>query len=305
MLLYETHRTKINTHITLSMNIRRSGKIPPDIPCKNQRTKALQCVRPKGSFTVEAAFAVPLFLFAAVVILGLFQMLLVQLQVTKGLQYASRTMAASCCEAAETDDDLSGKLRGAASQALSLAGGELLFRTYLKEHGCREDLIVRGLSGISFAGSDLSGEYVVLRVSYRVRAAVSFWGFDSLPVSHCVRSRKWIGATEENGGAEEDGYVYVTERGEAYHKSASCPYLDLSVRSVPADRVGELRSKDGSIYRRCGCCREGQTTVYVTDYGTQYHGSLTCGDLKRTVYKVRKEEAGSKHACAKCYGGEK
>ena len=58
--------------------------------------RALPCARPGGSFTVEAAFVFPLFLFAVLVILGFFPVLQLQVQVNHALQYAARMTAVSC-----------------------------------------------------------------------------------------------------------------------------------------------------------------------------------------------------------------
>ena len=76
------------------------------IPLKSN-AKALQCVRRSGSFTVEAAFVLPLFLFAALVVLGIFPVLLLQIQVNHGLQYAARLTAVSYQDQTEEGNILS------------------------------------------------------------------------------------------------------------------------------------------------------------------------------------------------------
>jgi hypothetical protein len=44
------------------------------------------------------------------------------------------------------------------------------------------------------------------------------------------------------------------------------------------------------------------STVFITDYGTNYHGKLGCSKLKRTVHKVHKSEVDGKNLCSKCKG---
>ena len=44
------------------------------------------------------------------------------------------------------------------------------------------------------------------------------------------------------------------------------------------------------------------STVFITDYGTSYHGKLGCSKLKRTVHKVHKSEVNDKNLCSKCKG---
>ncbi len=291
MLLHIHHCKKIKPNKSLSIFFRKSGKFITYIPCKVQCAKALQYTRRPGSFTLEAALATPLIVFAAVIVLGLFPAMLLQIQVTGGLQYASRMVAVSC-----RDEEKDGY------NLLYLAEGRVLFQSYLKEHGCRSDIIEGGTAGISMLESDFSGDYVTLRASYRIKLPVSFWNISELPVRQSVKSRKWTGA-EPAGASEEEEYVYVTPFGSAYHSSVSCRYLDLSIRSVPIVQLPSLRNNSGGIYYPCSCWRAGQPFAYVTDYGTRYHGDLGCSDLKRTVSKVKLEEVGERHPCAKCYGG--
>lgn len=288
MLLFR--KTEIKQKIKKSLS-KSSDDIKDSFSGSIMRTKALQCARPKGSFTVEAAFVVPLFLFVMLLFLGLFQMMQVQICVSGGLQYAARTVAAACRDAEEEENPA------------ILAGGKILFYKYLKEHDCPKRVIKNGIAGISFAGSDCSGDYVMLAASYRVHLPVSFRGIDTPYVQQCVRAKKWNGATENGGGEETGEFVYVTDTGRAYHSSSTCRYLDLSIRSVSRDGIAALRNKDGSIYYPCSCCLYGRDVVYITDYGVQYHENLSCSGLKRTVYRIRKREAGSRHPCSKCWKG--
>lgn len=260
------------------------------IPHNKKYAKALQCVCQRGSFTVEAAFVLPLFLFLAVVMLGLFPMLVLQIQVNNGLQYAARMVAVSYQDEEQTED------------ILSLAEGKILFRSYMKEHGCQKDFLERGSGSISLAFSDVSGDYVTMVASYAVKLPISFWNLKSLPVQQCVRMKKWTGAdqNQEDCGA---GYVYITPSGNAYHRTSECSYLKLSIKRVSLMEVRVLRNKDGGIYYPCSCYKEGGM-VYITDYGTEYHGSLDCGGLKRTIYKVTRDQVEGRHACSKCYWEE-
>lgn len=288
MLLRKKRKTE-KIRKSLSGKIRTlHNKISYLIYCDEKRAKALQYAHQRASFTIEAAFVLPLFLFAAVVVLGLFPMLVLQVQVNSSLQYAARIMAVSWQDADEE------------GSVLSLMEGTLLFRRYMKEHGCEESALSHGVNSISLIHSDVSGDYVTLVADYNVSLPIAFWKTKSLPVRQCVRVKKWTGANPKQTGNGEDDYVYITPSGTAYHSSAECSYLKLSIRSVPKTAVGFLRNQDGSIYYPCSCYHR-QSTVYVTDYGTDYHGDLNCSGLKRTIYKVSKDHAGGRHACSKCF----
>lgn len=250
--------------------------------------------RPGASFTVEAAFVLPLFLFAILVMLGLFASLQVQSCMAQALQYSARKAAVSYTE------------HDAADQGTGLIGARRMAVGYFRDHGGWTDMIAGGMAGVSFLGSDLSGDYVSLQASYRVRLPVSVWGIRSLPVTQCVCARKWIGATENADGSGEDGdgYVYVTEYGTVYHTSTACPYLDLSIHAVTASGVKTMRNLDGGKYYACSCYKKGDgNMVYITDYGTEYHSRLSCSHLTRTIHRVQAGETGTLHACPKCAGG--
>lgn len=258
--------------------------------CRAKCTKA----HPGASFTVEAAFVLPLFLFAILIMLGIFTSLQAQSCMSQALQYSARKTAVSYMDA------------GDLQKGIPLAAARLIAIRYYQQNGGWSDVIAGGMTGISFLGSDLSGEYVHLCASYKVKLPVSFWGLRSLPVSQCISVRKWIGATEDSGiGADaDDGYVYVTEYGTAYHKDLACPYLDLSIRAVSAAGVSKSRNLDGEKYDACSCCDGNESTVYITDYGTEYHSKLSCSHLVRSIHRVEEGSTGGLHACPKCAGGK-
>ncbi|MCD8299719.1 MAG: pilus assembly protein [Clostridiales bacterium] len=251
--------------------------------------KALQQARLRASFTVEAAFVLPLFLFAALVVLGIFPVLKLQTQVNAGLQYAAR-MTASACH----DEDGS-----ALTTVVSVAEEQLLFRKYMNDHGYESSVLTNDLASIVLYDESSEEDYVTLVASYDAKLPIAFWKLSSLPVSQCVKMKKWTGDDPGDDGSEDAEYVYITPTGSAYHTSADCSYLKLSTRSVSFSEIDSLRNKSGGIYYPCSCYN-GSSLVYVTDYGTEYHSDLNCSSLKRTIYKVNIDDVGDRHACSKC-----
>ncbi len=291
MLLQNNRRNKNNFLLSCSksLSLRKYKCLVICIPSYLEQflAKAPEYVCPKGSFTVESAFVLPIFLFAAVVVLGLFPLLLVEQQVNAGLQYAARIAATSYQE------------EGEGETLLSLTETSLLFYQYLSEHELETSVLPEGILGISLLESDFSGDYVELTASYQVELPISFWKLTSLPVTQRVKMKKWTGAAEDTDDGT-DTYVYITPSGTAYHRSTECSYLNLSIQAVSVSTVGTLRNKSGGIYYAC-TCYEGGSLVYITDYGTEYHGSLSCSGLKRTIYQVLLSDVGDRHACSKCW----
>ena len=96
--------------------------------------------------------------------------------------------------------------------------------------------------------------------------------------------------------------MYVTENGVVYHQDYHCSYLDLSIHMVPSSGLEELRNASGGKYYPCERCGQNVAGmgVYVTDYGSKYHTSMSCSGLKRKIYAVPVSETAGKGACSKC-----
>ena len=81
--------------------------------------------------------------------------------------------------------------------------------------------------------------------------------------------------------------MYIAETGKVYHKTPSCTYLNLTIKSVAEKTVGEYRNIFGK--------------VYITSYGDCYHKSLKCSGMKRTIEMRRLSEVEEMGACSKCW----
>ena len=247
-----------------------------------------------GSFTVEAAMAAPLFLFFLALFLGLFRVMMVEIQVNEALQYAAGKVAEYIWD--EEED--------AAGEVLSLVSADALFYEKLEDGGCQSEWLKNGFIGISVGTAESDDLFVNVTADYEIRLPVAYFGLQYVEVSQHASARKWNGWQDGLYGDGEEEWVYITPYGTVYHESTSCSYLDLSVQAVSLSEVDGLRNKSGGIYYACSRCgaEDASGTVYVTDYGTEYHASLNCSSLKRTVYRVALSEVGDRSACSKCCG---
>jgi hypothetical protein len=268
-----------------------------------------------ASLTVEAAFAVPLVMFLLLLILGFFYVLQTEICVTQALSDTARKMAAAYGTVETAADSFAGLDRKQVSgeqnrakqflkKAVSVGTAKGMVSADLGKNGCWLDAIRGGAGGVLLSGSDTAGDYVDLKAVYVVKMPISFFGLRDLPLKVHVKARKWTGYREESEGGSNNGTVYITPYGKAYHKTTSCRYLDLSIRAVGIGEVAGLRNLDGGKYYRCSCCRSGSTQVYITNYGTEYHSDRGCRDLKRTIFQVKEGDVGSRHPCSGCCGGE-
>ena len=252
---------------------------------KNRKVRRSAC---RGSFTLEAVVVFPITAAFWVFILFFFRVMQIETQVQEALYYAGRSTAV---EASLLD-----------GETTLLASAEVLFRKELTNYELPSEYISGGSAGISLLESDMSGDILQLRAEYKVKFPIGFFKFDGIRIVQNACSRKWTGKDPKT--EEEDPFVYYTDYGSVYHKTTDCSYLNLSIHSATVSAMALLRSKDGSIYYACTACGASSAagTVYYTDYGTNYHASLTCSGLKRTIHMVRLSEVSGKRACSKCGG---
>lgn len=241
----------------------------------------------KGSITVEASMAVPIFFFAVVCLLYLMEMMAIQTSVRSGLQYAGKKAAA---EAAVIRVVSPAKIH---ADVVNGIGAERLERS----------IVEGGSSGIDCSGSGVSPVTGIGNVSanYKIRIPVPFFHIACIPCEEVLKIKAWTGYEKAGLNTGDDEIVYVTETGLVYHRDYNCTYLDLSIRMVRREDIAGLRNHGGEKYHACERCGgAGKGGVYITDTGNRYHSSLSCSGLKRTVYAVRRSEAAGKRACSKC-----
>ncbi len=117
--------------------------------------------------------------------------------------------------------------------------------------------------------------------------------------------RTWTGRSTDqdfkwNQKGKETPVVYVARNGEVYHTDPECTHIRLSVRSVPDSQLEKLRNEGGEKYHACELCGGGSGTVYITDFGNRYHGSLQCSGLKRSILEIPAAELDGLRPCSRC-----
>lgn len=277
-----------------------------------------------GSMTLEAAMAVPLFLFFVMNILFLFEVVRLQSNLQAALQQAGEQI----CEAAYYTRFGGGSESGSGvlPSGISLGDGtgsgdsasfllsESFVRarvtSYLGTQYLNHTCIKGGAAGLSFASCKImtDGDRVELVVNCRVRPFVRVIAWQDFSLQSRFYGHAWVGWTSGsgNGAASTEGSsqdtVYVTRYGVVYHTDPDCIYLNPQIRAVSASEVRNLRSGDGSIYYPCEDCHPSETgTVYVTKEGNRYHSDLHCSGIVRHVTTMDVTQAqGSLRPCPKC-----
>ena len=266
----------------------------------------------KGSYTIEAAVVMPLFITLMIFGLFIFRILQVQAGVQQSLDYTSRTMAVTLGNVAnkgESDKDvdtseqaptLSGELSEAALMVatIAMAGYEMA------DNNVPIEFIDGGAAGFDFFDTSVEGNYIDLRVNYQMTFPIGLLGEYTFDVAQRSRCRKWIGYDKAENTIDAQ-YVYITEKGEAYHRKYMCTYLNPSVRKISAEEIKNARNKGGAIYYECKRCKGKKAGgfFYITDYGTSFHKDINCTEIKHNIKKVLYEEVKDKmRPCSKCAG---
>lgn len=243
-----------------------------------------------GSLTIEAALAVPLFLFAAVCLIWLLEIQAIRVSVEAGMQEAGKRMA---WEMYTLPVFTTGRIE---DEIVKSIGADRMDRS----------LIEGGSSGVDCKKSMIhaGSKIMELHAVYRVRIPVSLFAVPAVKMQEYMRIKCWTGYVKEGFVDRTDNtIVYVTDTGLVYHKRRDCPYLDLSIKAVLAGEVDSIRNQSKGKYYPCEhCMKKAQSNgmVYVTNYGDRYHSSLMCSGLKRTIYAVPITEVKGKGACSKC-----
>ncbi len=279
---------------------------------KNQTWKSLRAICKKrrtslsASMTVEASFAIPLFIFLFVNIMALFNILQLECNVEAALHQVGNHVAIHAF-----DSMYAGQLTGVDTDlAGTILGHAYVESEVRKAPGVSDASMLKVISGpedIYFLQSSImrGNELIDIVADYKVHPIIPIIGFREFTMQARYFGHAWTGfdvnGTAENAERPLEIYVYITAAGSVYHTDRGCSYLNPSIQSVPLSGIETFRSSSGSKYYPCESCKGGSGgTVYITSYGDRYHYSTGCSGLKRTIFTVPLSEVGGRSPCSKC-----
>ena len=238
--------------------------------------------RLSGSYTVEAAVLVPIFLIFSMLILFVLKSVYTQWKVGIVLDELSQT-AAVYNNSLLTKESIYG-----------------LFLADLKKDDVPMEFVKGGYLGFDFSESYVDEYRVCLDVTYRLQYPLTFLGNQGFIIHQRRCARIWNGF-DPNQNKDGEAYVYVAKYGTVYHLSRYCSYIDPTIRSVTKEDLPKARNSSGSKYKKCDCCKGKQDCYYITSWGECYHSDISCSALKRTIYRMKLQEAEESYSrCSKC-----
>jgi len=261
-----------------------------------------------GSLTIEAAMALPLFLFAVMILMTPMKLLNDGRKIQTALDITGEELSqyVSAFKELKRGEDLSaaglnelpdGFLEGITEQSILL-----YVRMKMGKYEVYQDA-----ESVSFLRSSVlkDKETIDLIMDYRIRLPFPVLGLKSVPMSARCFRRAWIGNTllyeDESGDTEE--MVYVGRDSTRYHKKRTCHYLYNHIRAVNETDLESIRNTDGGIYKPCSRCRslakEG-SVVYIMPSGEKFHSSRECSAITAYVRLVPISEVIHLGACSYC-----
>lgn len=258
---------------------------------KNQR---IFNQKAKGSLTVEAALALPIFIFAILSFIYLLQIFIyhnnLQDAITEiGLDAAkygyvyehikddninsNQNNYNQTKESQELASNLINKsaegvfssiVAKAVTKGINSGGFKLGLLTRLDIEEINRSSIKNGFNGIHtyFSSYMEDDDEVNIVLNYHIDMPLLFIDLDDFQIVQRVKLRAWSGYRpvakfiKAEQGQEEQAkeMVFITETGTVYHTSENCSHISLSVRDVPFEHLGNLRNKSGGKYKNCNLC---------------------------------------------------
>ena len=242
----------------------------------------------KGSITLEAAVVIPVFFFAILCMMYLFEVMAIQSSISSACQCVGKAWAE---ESYLSPMVFPSELE---KEIVRVIGKEKLDNS----------ILANGSEGISCEYSKVNLKTAVLNLNVRYQLEIPVLMF-RLPIrtyEERLRVKGWTGDIGLGSELSEDDYVYVTDYGMVYHRSLACGYLELTIRGISVNKLYNERNEYGAIYYRCETCGDlpKESVVYVTDYGNRYHTTLACSGLKRSIHIVELSEVNGLGGCSKC-----
>ncbi|RDU25076.1 TadE/TadG family type IV pilus assembly protein [Anaerosacchariphilus polymeriproducens] len=286
------------SHIKLMKKIKQKSLCKSDSKIKSKYIDMLSEAsswisfrRIAGSFSVEAALVLPLFLWFVITLFYFFIFINIQGDITLGMSKVCKELGQyQFCQEEYSNYFTENYVKES-------------ILCEIKKSKFNNSCIKDGLSGINCKLDNINKNRIDILLKYNFHVPVPLFDLAKWPVVQRSYVHSWTGFDKNETNKNQEETVYITEDGSAYHKYRSCAYLDLNIRSVEMKDISKIRNKSGRKYLPCEKCVKSKQCkiVYITDWGDKYHTSLNCSGLKRTVYAVPISQVGNRHKCPKCW----
>lgn len=249
-----------------TLQVRLKRNLPADY--ENRGKRVWISVSLKGSVAAEAAFVLPIFLFAAFLMMLPMKVMDRQRQVQAAVD--------AVCEEMSQYAYITKEMEGAGGILSVVYAGQRIL----------SQIDQSGMENISFLKSRIMerDQKIELVMEYDMKLPFSAFGIGKVNMEVRSIRRAWVGEEEKTGqeaGAEDDRnqIVFTGKDSTRYHFSRDCHYLYNKISSVSADEIEGKRNMDGGKYYPCRICGNGAAEagqVFIMPRGSSYHTSRYC-----------------------------
>lgn len=250
-----------------------------------------------ASASVEGAIVIPLFIYAVMSIMFIMQVIAVRIHINNAFYVTLR----KCAGYVYVYENSGNVPKGMVAETIRRLLIDEIGTDYAADHN-----IMGGNAGIMFMSSKILNDNSVIdiKLTYSIKNPFDIFDLSTIRVTDRKRINAWLGEDKDNfaGNVSDKEYVYITAGGEVYHTDKECTYLLRYILEADRSCMDVLRNASGAKYYSCEHCGQTKdtTSIYYTLYGTRYHSSRNCTELKRNIQKVSKDSVSDRRLCEKC-----
>ncbi len=275
----------------------------------------------KGSLTIEAAIAIPLFFLGLLSFIYIANIIYLQLTLQIALEETMREISKEAYISTEfysmsTDEQKNTTKKD--STIIENLGATFISTSYIKDKFLTDDILELldnsnvngGSNGLSFAFSsiDLTDDTLDIIINYKCSVPFIPSNLLSFNLSNRYYTRIYIGQDMDKKQEETYLYIYFTSSGTVVHTNKYCQYLLNYTRAV---RYRDI-IKEQSL-NNCVLCSRHSTienlyktnpVVYLTSTEDTYHITLDCQTFTKNVFRRKVSNLDNENVCKKCMEGK-
>ncbi len=303
-------RTNHPTHMIIKNTSNKKTLVKKGLhlypPYKRKKTSM------RGSLSIEASLSFSFFTFIVYMLISLIQIASFQCAIEFALHETAKEMAVYGYMYESLKEKITYEPNMITDKAASLLiettyGKEKIIEKIGKEY-LENGPIVGGSQGISLMYSSIMEENAIdLIATYSIIPRFQLLPIVEIPLINRCKINAFVGFNkiycEENNNETNEEIVYITEKGEVYHKTLECSYLKATTKMV--ENSDELETFEGRSFRPCSyCCGENieiGPDAIVTYYGECYHIDPNCCKIHHNILAIPISEVGNRRPCSRCF----
>lgn len=241
----------------------------------------------KAGLTVEAALVLPLFMFAVLSLISMFDIMKI-----KGCMDLA---------AVEVGNQISLEYYGGyVSDVTMPIYVRQKIKVFLKNNLAEKDFerIGKNIFVTGFS-PEKEKNSMSFRIDYKITPDFGMLGLLPIKLSATYSGHKWLGYESDK---PTEKMVFLSNTASVYHIDRNCTHMSVTIEDVLYENLNQYRNNNRQKYKSCSFCDdiENNGTVFITPEGNFYHNINNCLGLTRHIYTVPLSKVSSKNICTRC-----